>query len=824
MKQQSPIFHLSVKELNRTGLEQALTDVIDKALIMVVAPSGYGKSMLIRRYFEHQPQLFSIWFPFQREEPDGNWVWKRICNKVQEYHQELYERLKEIGLPGSRQELSYVVRILNEYLTRPLYFVMDDYQECNDTAVNRFLQTVVEEVPMLHIILISRTYPDIPYEELFLKGWCVALNQQNLTLSRQETAQIFELNGISLEDTQLTDLYEYTDGWISAVYLSLYEYQKRGSFGSFLGVNHLLKTAIFDKLTPHMREILMKMSLFDWFHQEGASYVTETEVTESELFENMEQFGFLQYDSNSRCFQMHTLLQMVAETELRKSGIDIDKLYCRAGEWAEKKNAYVTAVRYYKKGSRWERIAAVYAQEHGKTWIEQAPELFEAVKDKIAPYIWEKYIMAQLNYLYYLAFQEDREAVLPIYNLTVEAVEKSENWRKDKNVQGELSIIWSAIQFNDLKKMNLALKEACELLGHTNSALLGKSLLTYGTTCMTVLYYNQSGGLSETVRQEKEYAKYYMYLTRGGQEGWDEFFDAEYALMTGNVEKAYNLAVRVCEQTALRQQTCIVISCYYMMLRCLLYFGKKKEFEQKMQEMKERLKNTVNPLLVIDMELVEGYLYACLGQEEQMPEWLRNFRLENCSRQIRSIRSGCMTYGRLLCVKEDWVQLDLVGDQMIVPYNAAVHIQSIVVGYIYKAIAKYHLGSQERAAAYLQEAVRLAEPDHLLIPFWENAKELEPLIKDKSDCPFLEKVKPYAKQYEKGLAAWKEQKAPAEVRLTAREQELMQYVKQGYKNAQIGEQMHIAQVTVEKNLTSIYRKLGVTNRTAAIRKMEEMVK
>ena len=33
--------------------------------------------------------------------------------------------------------------------------------------------------------------------------------------------------------------------------------------------------------------------------------------------------------------------------------------------------------------------------------------------------------------------------------------------------------------------------------------------------------------------------------------------------------------------------------------------------------------------------------------------------------------------------------------------------------------------------------------------------------------------------------------------------------------------MYIAQVTVEKNLTNIYRKLGVANRTSAIAKIEK---
>lgn len=42
---------LGVKEFERKKLEGELESVIHKPLIMVIAPSGYGKSTLVRQYF-----------------------------------------------------------------------------------------------------------------------------------------------------------------------------------------------------------------------------------------------------------------------------------------------------------------------------------------------------------------------------------------------------------------------------------------------------------------------------------------------------------------------------------------------------------------------------------------------------------------------------------------------------------------------------------------------------------------------------------------------------------------------------------------------------
>lgn len=821
---------LGIREFERKKLEGELESVIHKPLIMVIAPSGYGKSTLVRQYFSRNDSRLNLWFPMQRDEVDGNWIWHRICNKIHEYNEPLYDRVAHLSLPQSAQEMSYMIKVLNLYVVREEYLIIDDYQECNSQWMDKLIENIVINVPHLHIILISRTYPDIPYEELLLRGCCAVINQQNLTLNVEETKEIFRLNNVELSDKELCELYEYTDGWISAVYLSLYEYKKRGSFGSFLGVNHLLKTAIFDKLSPKMREFFMKVALFDWFEIEGAKYVTGMDIAEKLLFESQKQFGFLHYDAKSRSFQMHALLRNVAETELGKSDIDMPGLYSRAAQWCEKKNNCIEAVKYYKKSGNSSRIARLYAGADGKSLIEQAPELFEDVKDFIWQDIWNDNLMAWLNYLYCRILTDGAVAVEKLYENTVNQVSESTRWKTDDKIHAELLVLKSIIQFNDIEAMNASMKTAVDLLGYGTSDILGNSLLTYGTTCMTLLYYNRSGDLKRIIAGEKVYAGYFMNLTKGVLEGWDEFFDAEYALMIGNFEKAYEYAARVYKKTELRHQSCLMISCYYIMLKCLISFGKKEQFYGKLDEMKEQFSQVVDPLLIIDTELVQGYMYACLGMRERMPDWLADFRLENCNRAIRNIRSGCMTYGRLLCSEKNWEHLDIVGDEMLVPYANTVHIFPMIVGYIYKAIAKYNMGQKVLAADYLKKAVNYAEKDDLVIPFIENGSELMPIIQELMPDEFLSHIIEQSEQYEKGKYlitggstddGGLESQAGAGL-LTRREAELMDYVREGLRNAEIGEKMHIAQVTVEKNLTSIYRKLGVKNRTAAIRMLDEL--
>ena len=66
------------------------------------------------------------------------------------------------------------------------------------------------------------------------------------------------------------------------------------------------------------------------------------------------------------------------------------------------------------------------------------------------------------------------------------------------------------------------------------------------------------------------------------------------------------------------------------------------------------------------------------------------------------------------------------------------------------------------------------------------------------------------------LSGVKESSAPAEIGLTGREIEVLRWVAQGERSKEIGVRLGISERTVKAHLASIYNKLGVDNRAAAI--------
>lgn len=137
--------------------------------------------------------------------------------------------------------------------------------------------------------------------------------------------------------------------------------------------------------------------------------------------------------------------------------------------------------------------------------------------------------------------------------------------------------------------------------------------------------------------------------------------------------------------------------------------------------------------------------------------------------------------------------------------------ESILLACVYE-----HAGNIDGAATVLKQAIVLAQPDHLVMPFAEHAEYLpqtmERLGSDAAAAPFIEQAQDLS--LAEPLSTLRTALAKPSLPLSKREQEVAAMVATGLTNKAIAEQLNIAEVTVKKTLSQIYKKLGITNRAA----------
>lgn len=816
---------LNSNYLERKHIDAMLQEADKLPLVFVVAPMGYGKTTAVYNFLKHKEGT-KVWLPFGQNEVDEVWIWTRLCIKLDALDFPFSSAIQENGLPQNQYEVDNFISLIENSFKEPFYLILDDCQECESLNLIRLVESVAQSrIKNLHLFLLSRTYLPMHYEAFWLKNICTVIGQSALALTPQEITDFFALNYISLPPKDLQQIYEYTEGWMSAVYLILTDYRRNGKFRNLGGINTLVHTFIFQHIPDHGKTLLMKLSLLDTFTLEQAVYITETEECTVLLPRLEETISFFKYDPASDYYIIHAVLRSALRVELEKSGIDRKQIYLRSGEWYQNNGSYIYAIQSYQKAGNTSKVFAVLEQYGCGTVYDSAPNVLKNFFQSIST---EEAFLHPTVYLPYISLIILNEEVIRGSALFQEAKDFYSTHEcpgiSSSEIMGELYMIQWSLEFNDLEKMVHYAAQAYRLLGSNHTSFSPFNfVLTYGAPETLLLYHRETGNLKRTVELEKQYTSYYMKLVNGKDCDWQQLYDAEYLFTTGQVSEAEVLADIACKKALLHQQSCIIISAYFLRLRCQLFSGNKIKFNTLMQELKELIRPNSSVVIRMDYEVATGYLYGCLGQIDKMEPWILDFRLENCNRILRSVRSGCVTYGLTLMHKGKWMHLENLADEMSVPYSNSKHLFTQIYAKLCYAISAFHLYGKAKGLEHLTKALEMAEPDGIKMLFAEFMPWIQPLLQELTlKNTFAAEIYALGMAELAGMAALNtKSKEPERPHLTKRELELMMLVSQGFKNMEISQEMNIALVTVEKKLTAVYRKLNVSNRTAALRVLHE---
>lgn len=814
--------------LERERISLMLENLYKFPLSIVTAVLGYGKTTVVKEFLENQKGISFFWYTLKKNEVDEIWLWKRITMILSKQENNMIKSISNLDFPRTEGERKHIVNILKKNIKKTDFFILDNYHECISKDLDELIKEIVyANIPNFHIIIIGRTYPKFPYEEMILKKLCLIINQKNLALTEIEIKEFFLINGIHLTKNELKKIYRYTEGWISAIYLILLDYLQNGK--SDMGMlTSLLKTAVFDRLSPNEQKLIVMMSPFDTFTAKQAIFISQLDECEK-ILSKIGDNSFIKYDVFNKTYKIHDLLKVVAQDELLKRGYSEAELMYLCGEWYESQEKLISACKYYLSSNKIDNVFKVLEENDCLKMYKSAPIIFMKFFKKLT---FEKklaHMKVYIIFIYsYIVFEDIEKGKLLIKeiieydysNLTKEQLIELDTWK------GEIKFLKSIASFNNLKIMNREIKEAYEIFNKNPSRvlnLLHMDIETIVIQCMA--YYNEAGKLKEIVELEKEYIKYYLSIMKGKDAGWKMLIQAEYEFFLGNLKKAKEYAHIASQKALFKKNYYVAIDSYFIKMRCNIYFGEKNELYNNFESLKKIMQSIPqNSTLMINYDLITGYIYSCLGQKNKIAQWLFNYEFEYTLylQFFELMKSEWLTYGKILICEKRYIELEALSEDMIEKSSERTYLFIILYGKIYNAISSKHLYGKEEAIYKLKKAIKIAMKDDIVIPFLENSAEIIELLKEiKNKDPFIKKLIVYCERYIEGIQAFDEEdnKERNIKLLSKREVEILKLAELGLKNSEIADKLYIAKVTVEKTLSSSYKKLNVSNRIEAINKL-----
>jgi LuxR family transcriptional regulator, maltose regulon positive regulatory protein len=352
--------------LHRTRLLALFDELLDKKLILVNAPAGYGKTTLLVD-FARQSRLPVCWLSLDALDRDP----QRFCayliaalgKNFTKFGKQSRSVLKSLtGLQAETERfLTVFINEIDSIIDEHFVLIVDDFQFVDSVPFIRdlFSRFIYMAGENCHVILASRRLPALPDITLMVaRGQVGGFDLEQIAFQSEEIRSLFWLDyGVTLADTDLEMLVQQTEGWVTGLHLS-------GSRPSD-GVPDLTRAArtagvdlsfyfdqqIFSPLPTGLQDFLLRTSLLEEFNAELCQAVFGAGDWKTLLRAIQQNNLFVQkVGAGGKWLRYHHLFQDFLQQRLREQ------------EPETAREILVQLVEVYKGQMEWEKAYAIVRQ------------------------------------------------------------------------------------------------------------------------------------------------------------------------------------------------------------------------------------------------------------------------------------------------------------------------------------------------------------------------------------------------------------------------------------------------------------------------------
>lgn len=366
--------------------------------VSVVAPTGYGKTVLLSSLFDHFAAggMDCRWISLDERDSSVD----RLLSKLEaavigggtRAHPTL--ALHEGDTPAA-QRIDHLVEVLAHW-SRPIQLFIDNLNHCEEAGLQGVLDALLLQTPSwVYLVFVSTRRLPMNRARARLEGRLREIATPELSLGE---AEIRSLLGETLCDSIGTDglatILRQTEGWPAAVRLCQIildaapqpiEALEQFS-GSDVDLADLLNRQVLGGFEPDLRQCLLELSLLRTYSAELAVFVTGDARAADHVDELMRRNVFvIPLDRSQSWFRLHGLFRefLLSEAERLLPSERKRTLRVRAAEWCEAHGELRDAVDYAMAatdnalaGRILERNAAVFVRDLGSlhlyiAWVER---------------------------------------------------------------------------------------------------------------------------------------------------------------------------------------------------------------------------------------------------------------------------------------------------------------------------------------------------------------------------------------------------------------------------------------------------------------------
>ena len=162
-----------------------------------------------------------------------------------------------------------------EQIETDFILVLDDYHHIHKTAIHNLLNQMLQyPSTIMHLVIASRGDPPVNLNQLRARGKMTEMRHVDLRFSLEETSTFMnDVMGIHLDQAEVVELWEKTEGWVTALRLAALSMRHQedlaGLLGRLQGGSHYLQEYLMGEVLSHqppdIQEWLLKTTILERF-------------------------------------------------------------------------------------------------------------------------------------------------------------------------------------------------------------------------------------------------------------------------------------------------------------------------------------------------------------------------------------------------------------------------------------------------------------------------------------------------------------------------------------------------------------------------------
>ncbi len=357
----------------RGDLVAALDRGVERRVTVVSAPAGSGKTSLLRMWADRAGRsgrdcrvAFLTVRPGQR---DMQLFWLALLGVVRATAGGGGCAPLPAAAPGAGARV-LVDRVLAELEGAGGRFVLviDDLHElCVSEAAGQLGWLLAGLPPGAHVVVGTRRDLPLGLHRLRLAGELTEIRAAQLRFTEDETRRLLAGAGIALPEPAVAMLHQRTEGWAAGLrlaVLSLAGHRDPERFvaefsGSDRTVAEYLVAEMLERQPPEVQRLLLRTSVLDRVNGELADLLTAAAGSERILLDLEDANAFVtSLDPGRTWFRYHRMFSGLLRLELRRTmAADVPELHRLAARWLAGHGETADAVRHLQAAGDWDQAA-----------------------------------------------------------------------------------------------------------------------------------------------------------------------------------------------------------------------------------------------------------------------------------------------------------------------------------------------------------------------------------------------------------------------------------------------------------------------------------